>query len=54
MYYLASPANEALCGHHQWINDSLDAEWLEKGLLYLTAKNANARSEAMLKYEVVV
>jgi hypothetical protein len=54
MYYVANLAGENLYVCHHWCDDKADIEWLDKGLAYLTAENAIARSEAMLLYEVVV
>lgn len=47
-YYVPDPSADAFCYKATWEDQSLDNNWLSRGLVYLNKEDAIARAKAML------
>ena len=52
-FYVIEPTAVANYSTYQWKDFDYIHQWLNKGIVYLSAEDAKARSDAMLKWEDV-
>jgi hypothetical protein len=48
MYWLVEPVNSDVASETQWVNDSLDRLWLQRGLCHATREAALQHAKALI------